>query len=309
MRTIFLLFLLTLIAGEASAVELNKKFHQEFDVQPGDRLKLSHGDGTVHYEVWDKNVLDVGVVYEVDGESRGIAVKHDFDVEFDQTGSTVKITGKEVSRGIIRMEHFRKYRYVYTIRGPEFLDLDFRGDDGSVKIAGSAGDITCRTEDGNIRLSGLKNGEVQVTTDDGNIELKDCRVKSAELRNEDGDIELRSVDGRIRIRSDDGDISGQNICSPAVDIRLSDGDVDLDIKACNPQDIRIESDDGRVALTLDKNISARIEVETDDGKIREELDSAGDLRKKRHGLSAQLNEGEGLIRVTTRDGNVILREK
>ena len=52
-------------AGPAVAEEINREFHQEFDVQPGMKLVLEHGDGDVTVTPWSQDTLDVEVRYRV----------------------------------------------------------------------------------------------------------------------------------------------------------------------------------------------------------------------------------------------------
>ncbi len=52
------LFALTLSLGLLQAEEINREFHETFDVSPGMLLKLKHGDGNVNVSPWDKDTLD-----------------------------------------------------------------------------------------------------------------------------------------------------------------------------------------------------------------------------------------------------------
>ena len=79
-------FVLVAIAGIAAAEDIDREFHQEFEVRPGMQLALDHGDGDVMVTPWEKDVLDVEVKYRAKASNIGWTKSTDFDVEFRQDG-------------------------------------------------------------------------------------------------------------------------------------------------------------------------------------------------------------------------------
>jgi hypothetical protein len=115
--SMFLFLFLIAGSGMAAAVEINKEFHQSFDVKEGDSLNLRFGDGDVKIIPWDKNIIDVRVRYRADIDTVGIRLgrKQEFDVDFRQTSNTVYVTGKEPSYATIGFHNEKTYEYIYEI--------------------------------------------------------------------------------------------------------------------------------------------------------------------------------------------------
>ena len=181
--SIFLL-ICSIHVGMALATDINKDFHQSFNVKQGDTLRLRHGDGNVRLIPWDKDIIDVKVRYRADIDAIGIRLgsKDDFTVEFRQTGSTVYVTGKETSRGTIGFYSKKKYEHVYEIQSPDYIRLDLEGDDGNVDISGWAAEIDCRIDDGDINMRNISGEKTSIRGDDGDIEIDGLVVADEDRR-------------------------------------------------------------------------------------------------------------------------------
>jgi len=212
------------LAPQAPAEEINKHFHESFEVGPGDTLHLRHGDGDVEVLPWDEDVLDVDVRYRVDVTRIGLGTYGEFDVEFRQDGGGVYVTEKPRTSITIGFLYDREHEYQYTIRAPAYLGLDLDGDDGNVRVERWKGDLDClledgdidlldlgskraqvRTGDGEVRVEGLE-GELDVTSDDGGITIAGCREAKVRARTDDGDVRVRRCAGSFRIETMDGDV-------------------------------------------------------------------------------------------------------
>jgi len=316
-------------AGTASAKDINKDFHQTFDVKMGDTLRLRHGDGNVRLTPWDKDIIDVKVRYRADIDAVGIRLgsRDDFNVEFRQTGNTVYVTGKETSRGTIGFYNKKQYEYIYEIHSPDYIKLDLDGDDGDVDISGWAAEIDCRIDDGNITLrniSGEKTiirgedgdieideltGDLTIELDDGDVSLTACDMPSYRLRAEDGDIEISESKGSFDITVDDGNVTMRQITATGLIMRSEDGDIDLDLLAGETLDADIRTDDGDVTVSLEKGFSLSFHVSADDvDYIRIDLDDIENYREDRVSKSGRIGGGNGRLKIRTTDGDITIRE-
>jgi hypothetical protein len=131
---ILMVLLVGLAATTAAGKEIKKDYHETFAVQAGDRLHLVHGDGEVNIEPWERDEIDITVVYHTEFSKVGVGSDPDFEVEFRQSGGTVTVIGKEAQTVVVGFTSRRHYEYSYTIRAPEYLRLDLEGDDGDVQI-------------------------------------------------------------------------------------------------------------------------------------------------------------------------------
>lgn len=313
----------------ALAKEINKDFHQSFDVKMGDILRLRHGDGDVRLTPWDKDIIDVKVRYRADIDAVGIRLgsKDDFNVEFRQTGNTVYVTGKEESRGTIGFYNKKQYEYVYEIHSPDYIQLDFDGDDGEVDIQNWAGEIDCRIDDGDITMRNISGDKTTIRGEDGDIEIENltgyltievddgdvfldaCEMPRCRLEAEDGDIEISEAQGSFDITVDDGNVTMRQIAATGLIIRANDGDIDLDLLAVETMDADIRTDDGDVTVGLEKGFSLSFHVSADDvDYIRINLDDIENYKEDDHSKSGRISGGNGRLKIRTADGDITIRE-
>jgi DUF4097 and DUF4098 domain-containing protein YvlB len=314
------------IAGEAVCKELNKDFHQSFDVKQGYRLKLKSGDGDVTITPWDKDVLDVKVVYRATYRSIGVGGERDFEVVFNEKGSTIEVIGKEKGFGGIGIHYFNEREYTYTIQAPSYMELQLDGDDGDVEITGWEGDIQCdmddgdldldnvsaaetriRLEDGDTRIEG-HSGRLMIQASDGDITIMDSDLSLCRISLEDGDAKIDQSRGEFEVEIDDGDITFRRLTSNSIDIESEDGDIDVDLAESDVIDVEIRTDDGSVTVYLPGDASAAFTIDVDDGEIDVEMSALEVFEKKNGWMAGRIRDGRGQIKIRTSDGDVTLRE-
>jgi len=327
MMIVLCLVVLTLFIGSAPAKEINKHFHESFNVRTGDVLRLTHGDGDVNLTPWSKDIIDVEVHFRANVERVGIGQKYYFDVEFAQRGNSVYVTEKESSGFTIGFSSFKTYEYIYEIKAPRYIRLDFKGDDGDVNIEGWREDIECRIDDGDVVMRDIETNRVRiwgedgileieklkaeltVSIDDGDIYISGCEMPECRLDMEDGDTQIQASKGSFDISSDDGDVILDNTLAQKLFIRANDGNIDLDLLKSDRIDADIKTDDGAVRMNLEKGFSTSFYAYSDDGRIRIELEGIEKFEDEQHAKSGEINGGKGRIRIRTSDGNITIGEK
>lgn len=315
-----------LTAAAGSASEIDREFHREFEVRPGMTLKLDHGDGDVIVSPWDRDTLDVHVIYRARGVNVGWSASTDFDVEFRERPDMIEVIGKEPNRITIGVTTMRESEYLYTIRAPKYVELQFEGDDGDIEIDGWEGQITLRLEDGDIRLTDIDAprtevvledgdleidglvGELVVEMEDGDVDLFNCETMRAQIRLEDGDLTLDSCSGSFELYSADGDLHLSRLEAEKLEIRLQDGSADVALLKTEDLDMNVRTGDGNVVVDLEEGISAEFTIETGDGRIRVSADDVHEMTKERHRVSGEFGDGRGRIYIRTADGSVTLRQ-
>jgi DUF4097 and DUF4098 domain-containing protein YvlB len=326
---VYSLLIFSISIGSAAAEEIDKQFHQSFNVKTGDSLRLRHGDGSVRLIPWEEDIIDVKVRYRVDVDTFGIRLgrNQEFDVEFRQTENTVYVTGKEPSTATIGYQNKNVYEYVYEIHSPDYIKLDLEGDDGDVDIEGWTAEIECRIDDGDISLRNIKGrktyiwgedgdvevdnliGNLAIEVDDGELILNACETKNCRLEAEDGDITISQSQGTFDIRVDDGHVVLKQTEANGLDIQTEDGDVDLDLLSVETFEADIKTDDGDVIVDLDRGFSTSFYVSADDAdSIRIEVDDIEDYKQDRSTKSGVIHGGKGRMKIRTADGNVTIRE-
>jgi len=136
--------ILLLAPRPGSAKNIDKDFHHVFPASRGTVLYLMHGDGEVTLSSWAKDSIAVHVHYRAEAKKMGWGKDPDFEVEFSQTGETVRVVGRQTGggkAGLVTMSH-EEYRV--DIQAPTYVALDFEGQDGDVTIEGWNADVAVR---------------------------------------------------------------------------------------------------------------------------------------------------------------------
>lgn len=309
----------------AEAKELKKDFHETFEVDKGDRLRLKHGDGDVVIWPSDRDVVDVTVHYHAEYMAVGTVGKHDFDVEFKKSDSVIYIAERQETAEFSMFKYLNVHAYTYTIHAPDYLGLDLDGEDGDVRIEAWRGEIECELDGGDLHLYKTKAPEARITVEDGDVSIKDFQGKLS-LKVEDGDIEvsdfktelcsIQTEDGDVRIsrgqgdftiEGEDGDVTLREVRARILNVRTEDGDIRLDLLKESEVDFNIRSEDGSVRITLDPGISAAYSIEVDDGSMKVDLPGAVKIEEGSNLITGEIGGGKGRIKIRTEDGSVTLR--
>jgi len=321
-----MVFVLSAIAGSVVAEDINREFRETFDVQPGMKLALKHGDGDVTVTPWSEDTLEVEVRYRAKASNIGWSKTSEFEVEFRQDEETIHVIGHEPKRVSVGISTYREYEYTYTVKAPSYLELNLEGEDGNVEISGWRGSIMMTLEDGDVNLSDIDaprteviledgdleidgiRGEIEVDCEDGDIEIFECEIERGRIRSEDGDIEIDRCQGSFELAVEDGDAQLRELIAHDLEIRSLDGTITLSLLPSDDLDLNVRAGDGDVVLDLDQDVSAAFELETQDGRIKVNAAEVSDFVQKRSLVTGRLGEGNGKIYVRTADGSVTLRQ-
>ncbi len=313
-------------AGPAVGVVIDREFHESFDVEEGHRLTVEHGDGDVTITPWDKDVIDVEVIYHAELTSIGFGDAPDFSVEFKQTEDGVFVTGYETSPD--RVDIFRsikKRQYTYTISAPSYVALTLRGDDGDIEIEGWRGDVSIDLDDGDVTLGDILNestrvsfqdgdveiagleGELTLSGDDGDIDLSAVKAPYVRIALQDGDVDIEDLEGDIEIDIDDGDITLDDLASERVELRGQDGSIDVGLLKTERLDLDISTDDGGIEVVVDAAQSFEFLITMDDGDVEVALPGVTGFSTAEHRVRGTYGAGDGRVRIRTADGSVVVR--
>ena len=296
------------LSSPALAEKVDRHLHQAFDVAEGARLVLHHGDGEVSISSWEKNVIDVDVVYRASIKKAGRGSVTELDVEFDHSGETVRVFGREPSVNVVRgLSYYWEREYRYTVKAPPWVALELDGEDGDVTIGEWVGDIEIELADGDLEIDGSR-GTFEIRGQDGDIEIRDCETAAGSIRTSDGDVTLERCAGNIEVKGSDGRLTLSQIRAERLDIRTSDGRVELDLLESDDLDLTIRSGDGDVVVGLEAGLSAAFTVETGDGDVRTPGIEGAELGRDGRRTSGRIGDGRGRIAITTGDGDVVLRQ-
>jgi len=310
---------------QLSAKTIDRNIHKTFDVQEGAGLYLKHGDGDVDITSWDRDVIDVSIVYHASFSGLQKLTPDDFEVEFEQRGERISIIGREPR--VIVIGSFRTLEYTYTIKAPAFVTLELEGVDGDVSIAGRQNDIQASIVDGDVHITDAAADEINVSSVDGDIELADiaaavdCHTVDGKIqldglqggpyraKSVDGDITVENSSGDFQVEAVDGDISAIGVAATKFDAHTTDGRITLEFSDIDQLESNLRSSDGNIRIRLPQGLSATLKIRTGDGRIRTDLSPVDNLEMDDDYFSGAINGGRGLIEVKTGDGNVEIVER
>ncbi len=325
MKNFMLLLFSIMLTVPALAKTIDKNIRKTFDVGEGASLYLKHGDGEVEVTSWDKDVVDISIVYHAVFTGIQTLRPNDFEVEFERRRDQISVIGREPS--VIGIGSRRVREYKYTVKAPPYVVLELEGVDGDVSIVDRANDVTVSTVDGDVQLYNVTAENVRVHSIDGDLELEgisavincrtiDGKIQLADLDNVechvktiDGDISIEKGGGDFTLRAVDGDIDASYLSPGRLEINTSDGKIDLDLLNVDDMQAKIKTGDGNVRIRLQEGASVTLVIKTGDGRIRTDLSPVADLQTDDDYFSGAINGGSGLLEVRTGDGNVEIIEQ
>jgi hypothetical protein len=316
-----------LLPAIAGAVSVDREFHESFDALEGDVVVCRFGDGDVRVVPWDRETIDVHVVYRVEVKGLGLGEEPDFAADIRRVGGEIIIEGTEMPGSTAFVFIRNVHEYVYTVRAPMHVALELSGDDGDVTVDGRAADVSVRIDDGDVRLrdieaarvevlgedgdvalSGIR-GDIVVRCDDGDVVLGDCAYDLAMISVDDGDVSASGCDGRLEISVDDGDVSVLDAVGDLLEVTGSDGDVRIELGDVEVVDLLVGLDDGDIDVVLGRDVSAGFLATTDDGTLDIATEGMKDLKIEEERASGTLGEGGGRIRLSTDGGDITVRRR
>jgi hypothetical protein len=301
------LAVLALGAGTVGAKTIDVHASETFPVESGALLRLSHGDGDVEITPWDRDEVEVEVVYRADYTMVGVGKEPDFTVEMRQEGPVIRVTGRETGVamvGIFLSVTTSEYRY--TVKAPAYLAVESRGQDGDFSATGLRGDLRCRLDDGDVILQGIEADRVEVEVADGDVHGENIAARSASFRLDDGDLRLRGCSGGWDVRTEDGDATLRDHASGTLGVRTADGDISVHLVAGERADVEIEAEDGDVELVVAPDVSTAFLLSSGDGRIRVGAEGVRNLEQDRSRVYGEIGSAEGSIRATVEDGRLSL---
>ena len=287
---ILVLAILIGLARPVAARDIDRSFRETFPVSPGTILHLEHGDGDVTVIGWERDEIEVSVVYRGSARKFGVgSATDDFSLDTRQEGAEVWVDGKEAGSGVILGYVTAEVsEYVYRIRAPVYVGLDLEGHDGDVIIEAWRGNVDCRLHDGNLTL-------------------RDVVAERITVDIEDGDVAASEVEAPFRVISRNGRVDVLQGRSPDLDVKSDHGEVRIDLRAVTAPRVQVESGD-KVHVDLGRGASASFDLGTDTGRIRLDLSGDSDLSEEPNRVTGRLSGGEGSVTVRTGEGSIVLRE-
>ncbi|HTD24133.1 MAG TPA: DUF4097 family beta strand repeat-containing protein [Terriglobales bacterium] len=231
MKKIFLALSVLLVLTLPAAADDWKK---DYTISGKPEVRLSTGDGSVEFIVWERKQVSVSV------HTEGWQIGSDgVRIEEHQSGDRVEVTVHTPHEGWFCL--FCNRSMHVTVNLPQEANLDLHTGDGSIKGSRVHGNLDLNTGDGSIRIEDA-DGQLSAHTGDGGIHV-DGRFDALKIETGDGSIHaeinrgskmvsswyLHSGDGSIELRLPEG-------FSANLDAHTGDGSINSDLSALTDED-------------------------------------------------------------------------
>jgi len=165
-------------------------------------------------------------------------------------------------------------------------------------------DVQRDTVDGQMKVAGIGPGSTWTQSSMFTFTITLPPRTTLDLRGHNGDLRLQGTAGDVQAETHNGRILGA-AAGARVTAITHNGGVELDLRG-GGREVGIETHNGQVVVTLDADHGARVEASTHNGQIRCELPLQDVERERRH-LTGRLGDGKGTLRITTHNGDVVLK--
>ena len=261
------------------------------DYHLGEEYSLN-SDGTIHLSSSDAQVSIKGtnrsnVHLKIDKTEsvRGMSSKRrDFEVNVEERSGDLYIAERE-GRGVTFMVGSYSVDYEIEIEMPMTGSLRIKGDDNDYVIRSI-------------------HGEISIRTNDGDIELIECNGDKFDIEMEDGDLRMDGGKGSFYARVDDSDIDIRNGNFESLEIRAEDGNVSVETSLKDSGIYEVSADDADIEFVVLAG-GGRFNVLKDDGRV-----SAGaafdTISETESRAQLELNGGDAEVDIRVNDGRVRL---
>lgn len=265
------------LASQARAAEYTKSF----TVSGRPSVHVDSNDGNVRVSTGDSNQVEFRVDYA------GLTLDKDLHITATQQGDQLALSARIVETRLLLFRNSRKLRI--EVRMPKDGDVRVETGDGGIDVANLSGEVDLRSGDGDLKVSALK-GVVHMKTGDGAINADGM----------DGKIDATTGDGRVRLEGR----------FDALKIRTGDGSVEASAQTGSRLDSewKIETGDGRIEMTLPKDLQADVNASSGGGRVTSDIPLAVQGEFSKSSVHGKMNGGGPPLRIHTGDGSIHLRQ-
>ncbi|UMG92881.1 DUF4097 family beta strand repeat-containing protein [Nocardioides sp. TF02-7] len=228
------MFALGLLVGCGSSLDEAAPETRTFQLD-GTTLSITTDNGAVELETGDVDEVDVTRWFDGDADQG----------TWDLEGNTLTL---DSSCGLLRTCDAR-----YLVVVPDDVTVDIEGENSPVTARNVSQALTIRTQNGEVTVTGIT-GDLDLRTDNAAQQVTSSSPATLTSRTANGDVEiaLDEPPAELTATADNGRITVALPGDVAYDVEINTGnghiDNELDIDPDSPHRIRIETDNGDVAL-------------------------------------------------------------
>ena len=291
---VYFSIILFLMSGVCLLAQSNIIAEKNFDVKPGEELKVDAEGADINVWSWDKNTVEVKVYGNRRAEEK-------LEIEIEQTSRGVELNIEK--RGGFFSGWFNSLSCRAEIRVPENYNIFVKTSGGDVSVEQITGRVELKTSGGDVNSANVK-GNLKISTSGGDIIVKDQQGES-DLSTSGGDIKGRSLEGNVDASTSGGDIE-LSVEKGKVEASTSGGDVVVEFNGVN-EGIDLRTSGGDVSLNVRKDIKADVYLYASGGRVDCALDATKVYKESKRKFEGEINGGGEKIYCKTSGGDVEVR--
>ena len=275
---------------------VTRDFHYTYPLHAGGRLSLETFNGTVEINGSDRDTVDIlGSKFGPTPQAAD-----DVRVDIDHTPDSISI------RAVRPSDWRHNLGARFTLLVPKTIALDrVTSSNGSVRVNDIVGPAHLHTSNGEIRAIDLK-GDLGAETTNGPVEL-DLIEGAVHAHTSNGHIHAERLRGAFDATSSNGGIRAYiERAGGEVRAETSNGSVELTLPEGFHSDIRAHTSNSSITLHLPADTNARIDAHTSNSSITSDFEFRvqGELSKSR--LEGTIGSGGPLFDLNTTNGAIRL---
>lgn len=297
---------------------------ETYALKDGGMLRIDVDDVDVYIREAEGKTSHVGVFVAGPDADRAVEFFEDqLDFAAEMNGNELTISSRGPEHGSASFwQAYRRVQVWMIVSIPSRCNGDITTNDGDLRIDHLDGEITIRTDDGDVDVRSLTGSMIDIRSEDGDISAGTLDATDVEINTSDGDVAAQRIKGtQVSVSSSDGDITVENIEGEDITMRTSDGDVEVkasgkDLKIdCRDGDMQVTlldamtvdlvARDGDIDIVVPQSLHLDLELRGDDVRVRGGNLTKGNITNR--GVVGSLNDGGPLVRAKTNDGSIALR--
>lgn len=226
-----------------------------------------------------------------------------YDLELATTQQDVHLNQLSHAQGKV---HIHTEAGDIELRSVALKQVDLESQSGNITADQASELLQVRSQSGDVRVKGsIFAGEVR--SQSGNIYLEGQiqQQLKVESRSSDLHVQLLEGKGRLDLQTQSGDIELNGKVQAETVLNSSSGDLQCDLTITESASVSLNTYSGDVDLIVRPGSACKVDAETQSGDIECRLELSG-KESDDHKLSGSLGSGDGLLRIKTQSGDVLI---
>ena len=305
-----------------AADEVEKTETRRFRLSPDGEISLLADDGSVSVKTWTRNEVEVKMTKRAWGRNRKEAQKMLEDIRIRFQDHRDRLVIRELPSR--EEEHFnffdlfdgefwrekrwRKATVDFELTIPRSASMKIQCDEGNVEIYGAEGDIVVDVDEGNVEIESIRSVEVQIFVDEGHVSIREwVSGNSGRLKidSDEGDIFIGSSRlEEANIGADEGEIVLRDVALRRCWLVTDEGDIEADTEPMENCSYRMESDEGRITVTLPADVQVLVRLVAEEGRIDSDFDIDIDDHDDGERAEGVIGSRDGVLKIYTDEGDI-----